>query len=228
MARMHRPQWCGTSVPYCSVSPKVRTVYYSYAIYLDSEKARELLIFDARNGMYPIDHKEEDIWSAEKSYPGSAIGLEKWLNLFKPASWNDLLMVRDCYLQYANYCMGPDWGKLSFENNKLLDPFLRSTRGIIMWQHQFDALAREAVKNAGGSIASDTINNLTIDCIEYLSGLDLKNESKLMALHVVDAPLIQILRERMWDKCSNFDADISLEKTRLADVLMRMASKQEV
>lgn len=128
-------------------------------------------------------------------------------------------MVHDCYLEYVATGQGPNWPAPTIAQNCLLDPLLKATRGMLLWEHQYDAIAREALKEFHRDVTVDDIEETKWGCEEYLNGAESERASLVKKLYVADTSFVDMVRERLLVGRPLMLNSVSLEQSRLAQIL---------
>ena len=114
---------------------------HSWALYYESDSVNKLFYY---REVHPSKFRP----TKDIDYSGirdKQIGFRDWFADFAPKDWNDLLMVWNCFFNYAITGRCIDWKSLDDGGNELLNMHLRQSRGLLFWNHQFQSILGEAM-----------------------------------------------------------------------------------
>lgn len=143
-----------------SLSSAVPLHWYQYAdeIAASNENKLQCVVLDDKDGFHLLNWQTVD-----EAVPEISFG--NWLTTINPENWDDLLMAVSTY-NALRYAKGDSVNKtlkqLAQNNDLMLDAVLKSTRGLLLWRHQYVDLLRMCDMGISQSDGEKLIKNVII------------------------------------------------------------------
>lgn len=99
-----------------------------------------------------------DIWQFGERGAGKILSFAEWINKFRPVSRDDWLMALPLYRHYRIH--GRVISTVQATPDPWLDAMLRSTRGMLIWRHQWIEFIRMA-----GDTGTKAATQMVMDCV---------------------------------------------------------------